>query len=136
MKGRITTTLLALSSLFFVSAANAQSLLNIATDRFNSIGQKSGLSAGNGAVSPFDVIGSLLYVVLGTVGVIFVIVTIQGGFLWMTAGGNEDQVNRARQKITNGVIGVVIIFAAYLLTSFILNQICGISLFGVTCGGN
>ena|SRR6056297_2748554 len=63
--------------------------------------------------------GSAIGTVLSFLGVIFLILTITGGIMWMTAGGNTEQVAKARKLITSAVIGLVIIFAAYALTSFI-----------------
>jgi hypothetical protein len=40
----------------------------------------------------------------------------------MTAGGNEDQVKKAKKFITNALIGLVITLSAYALTSFIVGQ--------------
>jgi hypothetical protein len=38
--------------------------------------------------------------------------------MWLTAGGNTDQTEKARTLITNATIGIVIVFAAYLITNF------------------
>ena len=98
-------------------------------DSLSNVGSKIGFSDSK---SPFEVLGLLLGVVLGVVGVVFVIITIQGGFLWMTAGGKEDQVKQARDKIANGAIGIIIIFAAYMLTGFVLSQACHV--INIACG--
>jgi hypothetical protein len=37
----------------------------------------------------------------------------------MTAGGNQEQVGKAKKLITSAVVGLVIVFASYALTSFI-----------------
>lgn len=130
---RFPLAVLAGVSMFLVArVASAQSFLENVTWRHRYIGTASGVG-GSGSLSPFDVVGSVLFLVFSIVGVVFVLITIHGGFLWMTAGGNEDQVTKARQKITNGTIGIVIIFAAYLLTSFVMNFVCS-SRFGVICG--
>jgi hypothetical protein len=39
--------------------------------------------------------------------------------MWMTAGGNTEQVGKAKNLITSAIIGLVIVFASYALTSFI-----------------
>ena len=64
--------------------------------------------------------GSIISVVIGLLGVIFLILTIYGGFLWMTAAGNEKQVEKAKNIISRAAIGVVIVLAAYAVTYFIL----------------
>jgi len=68
-------------------------------------------------------IGQILSVVIGLVGVIFLILTIYGGFMWMTAGGNKEQVGMGVSYIKNGAIGVVIILLSYAFVTFIFNQL-------------
>jgi outer membrane murein-binding lipoprotein Lpp len=63
--------------------------------------------------------GQIVGVVLSFVGVIFLGLMIYAGIMWMTAQGNEQQVTKAKDLITNSIIGIVIVFAAYALTVFI-----------------
>jgi len=37
----------------------------------------------------------------------------------MTAQGNEQQVTKAKDLITNSIIGLIIVLAAYAITAFI-----------------
>jgi len=64
-------------------------------------------------------IGSIISYALGFVGVIFLILMIAGGLMWMTAAGNEERVTKAKSLITNAVIGMVIVFSAYAITYFV-----------------
>lgn len=68
------------------------------------------------------VIGTIVRIFLGLLGIIFVILIIVAGFRWMTAGGNEENVKKASAQIRNAVIGLIIIFAAWSLTNFVVNQ--------------
>lgn len=69
-------------------------------------------------------IGSNIIVpALSLVGVIFLVLVIYGGFLWMTAGGTEAQVKKAKDIITAAVIGVVLIAAAYAITNFVFQSL-------------
>jgi hypothetical protein len=43
--------------------------------------------------------------------------------MWMTAGGNDDRIKKGRQFIINGVIGLVIILAAYAIAQWVINTI-------------
>jgi hypothetical protein len=70
-------------------------------------------------------IGQILYPILGFIGVIFLIITIVGGFMYMTAGGNPEQAKRGGQYIRNGLIGVIIIMASYAITFFVFTQLLG-----------
>jgi len=68
-----------------------------------------------------DIIRSLL----AMLGIVLVILIIYGGFLWMTAGGNEEQVSKAKKILRNAVIGIVIIFLSALITEFVLERLPG-----------
>ncbi|MBI4281378.1 hypothetical protein HY625_00995 [Candidatus Uhrbacteria bacterium] len=72
-----------------------------------------------------SIIGELIATVLSFVGVIFLILIIYGGVLWMTAGGAEDRITKAKGIITNAVIGLALIFAAYAITAFVTGQLSG-----------
>ncbi len=67
-------------------------------------------------------VGDIIGLVLSFVGVIFLILIIYGGISWMFSAGNEQKVEKAKSIIINAVIGLVIVFAAYTITSFIGNQ--------------
>ena len=71
--------------------------------------------------------GQIVGAILGFIGVIFLILMIYAGFSWMTASGNESQVDKAKNLITAAIIGLIIVLAAYAITAFIGNQIVGTS---------
>jgi len=56
---------------------------------------------------------------LGLVGMVFFILIIYGGIMWMTAMGNEDKVKKSRALIIASVIGLALIILAYLIASAI-----------------
>lgn len=68
-------------------------------------------------------VGSIVSLVLSFIGVLFFILIIYAGLMWMLAQGNQQKVEQAKDLIINAVIGLVIIFSAYAITSFIGNQI-------------
>ena len=65
--------------------------------------------------------GQIIGTVLSFVGVLFLILMIYAGILWMTAGGNDQIVTKAKGLLINSIIGIVIIFAAYAITAFVGN---------------
>lgn len=71
-------------------------------------------------------IGDAIKVILGLVGVALLVLTIYAGFLWGTSAGDDEKVKKAKTIIRNSVIGMVIIFAAYAITRYIL-KIAGIN---------
>ncbi len=69
------------------------------------------------------VIGRIIYIFLGLLGVILLGILLYAGYLWMTAGGNGDQIEDAKKYIRNAVIGLIIIASSFAITSFILSML-------------
>ncbi|HPL83333.1 MAG TPA: hypothetical protein PK757_00625 [bacterium] len=63
--------------------------------------------------------GQIVGTVLSLVGILFFVLMIYGGILWMTAGGNDTQLKNAQKTITMAVIGLIIVLSAYAITMFI-----------------
>lgn len=72
-----------------------------------------------------QIIGSLIGAALSLVGIVLFGYFLFGGFLWMTAGGDDKKVSDAKKYLRNAVIGLVIIVAAYAISQFVLSQIAG-----------
>lgn len=52
-------------------------------------------------------------------GVLFVALLVMSGYQWMTAMGNEDQVEKAQSRMKNAIIGLVIVLSSWAITEFI-----------------
>ncbi len=63
--------------------------------------------------------------VLSFLGVIFLILMIYGGFLWMTAAGNEQQIEKAETLLASAVIGLIVVISAYAISYFVINGLGG-----------
>ncbi|MFH1745205.1 MAG: hypothetical protein ABH881_03505 [bacterium] len=72
-----------------------------------------------------DVVYVVVQAFLALLGTIFLALIIYAGFLWMTAGGNEDQLKKAKGIIQKAVIGFLIIACSYAITSFVFKQLPG-----------
>lgn len=68
-------------------------------------------------------VGGIVALVLSFVGVIFLLLAVYAGILWMTSLGNASQVEKAKTLLLNATIGLVIISAAYSITIFVGNQL-------------
>lgn len=69
------------------------------------------------------VTGTIINGALGMVGIIFFLLMIYAGYLWMTAKGNEEQITKARNIIIACIVGIVIIVGAYAFTQFIASRV-------------
>lgn len=77
------------------------------------------------------VIGILVNAALGLLGALLLVYLIMAGFLWMTAGGDDTKVKKARDMIKNAVIGIVIIAASMAIATTVLT-----ALGPIATGGN
>ncbi len=95
---------------------------NIA-DTIKGVGSSSGLSTGTSIPT---MIGSVIKIILGISGTAALIIVVAGGVKWMTSGGAEAKITSARKLMVSGAIGIVIIAAAYAITSFVMNQMIAV----------
>lgn len=62
------------------------------------------------------IISVIIQVILGFLGIVFLVLTILAGFKWMMSNGNEKEIDAAKSSLKNSIIGVVIVLAAYAIT--------------------
>lgn len=73
-----------------------------------------------------EIIGFIIYTILGLLGVIFLGLVVFAGYLWLTAGGDSKKVEEAQKYLKNGIIGLIIILAAAGITQFVLVNVLAI----------
>lgn len=83
-----------------------------------------------------ETIGVVIKTALSFVGVIFLVLTVYAGFLWMMARGDEGQVEKAQKIIQSAVIGMIVTVGAYSITAFVVPRIVGKTAGGQVSGGN
>lgn len=83
--------------------------------------RSSGLPTNQGGLAVM--IGTVLGNLLSMIGVLFFVLMIYGGFLWMTARGNEDQTAKAFNTIIAAAVGLMIVMAAYAITSTVFTSV-------------
>lgn len=122
-------------SLVFILSANfafaqqAQSPVTPDPYGLTDTAQKAGLISQNTApLSVSQIIGLIINAFLGLVGVIYLVLIIYSGVVWMTAGGNEETITKAKKKLVNATIGLILIFAAFIITNYIVFKILDITL--------
>ncbi|HLD27911.1 MAG TPA: pilin [Patescibacteria group bacterium] len=106
------------------------SLTNQSTDILNTIGERSGYGSA-GEVTEATIAqkaGNVIGLVLGFLGVVFLFLVVYSGVQWMTAGGNEEKITKARNRMIQAAIGVAIIAMAYALTNFVVRSLQGAKL--------
>ncbi len=68
-------------------------------------------------------LGRAINYFFGILGVVFLTVVLIGGYMWMTAGGNEEKVGKAKAWVINGINGMIVVFLAYVLVFTILSAL-------------
>lgn len=68
-------------------------------------------------------VARVIRIILELLGIISLVIIIYAGFRWMTAGGNEENVESAKKQLINGIIGLVIILVAFSIATFVLNRL-------------
>ncbi len=71
---------------------------------------------------PRDMAVIIIKYLITFLGLIAVGVILYGGFIWMTAAGNDDRLAKAKKIIVAGVIGLIIILAAFAIVNFIVTM--------------
>jgi len=93
-------------------------------DKVKTIATNGGYDANNtNEYSLTSYAGTIVNVVLGLLGIIFVILTIYAGFTWMTSGGEEEKIKKSTKILSAALIGLVVVVASYALWNFIYFKI-------------
>ena len=69
------------------------------------------------------IVGFVIQAFLGLLGVIFIVLIIYSGYNWMTAGGDSEKVQKAKNTLSQAIIGLIIVVSAYGLWDFILGSL-------------
>lgn len=113
---------LVLGSLTFMSPALAQFTPGSPTGALDQTADKTTIGGGD-ENQIFDTIGNVVNVLLGLLGIIFFLLTLYAGFIWMTAMGDSGKVDTARTMLVQGVVGMVIILSAFAISNFAISQL-------------
>ncbi|PKM87118.1 hypothetical protein CVU83_03380, partial [Candidatus Falkowbacteria bacterium HGW-Falkowbacteria-2] len=74
---------------------------------------------------PRTIVARVINIAMSVLGIIAVGLILWGGFVWMTAGGQEEKIDQAKKILRNGVIGLLIILSAWGIVTFILSSLLG-----------
>lgn len=101
-------------------SANAQIGEDINTN-LTDAGSSAGVTDETGEAPGIEeIIGNIIQAALIMIGTIFLVLIVYGGYLWMTARGNQEQVKKAKDIVIQASIGLVLVLAAWAITFFIL----------------
>lgn len=84
------------------------------------IGAGYSRASGDSSVALATLIGSIVRIALVASGFIFFALIAYAGYIWMTAGGDDDDIKKATKIITRAGIGLIITILAGAITQFVL----------------
>lgn len=70
-------------------------------------------------------IGRVIRAIMGIAGSIALLMFVYGGFLWMTAAGNSDKIQKGKSIFIWATAGIAIIFVSYSLVYFVIQSLLG-----------
>lgn len=119
----IITLLIAVASPILVLAADSGSVMDDINANLKGLGAGAGYQSSSESGNLPAIVGRIINVFLSILGVLFVILMVYGGYVWMTSFGNEQKVTRAKELIVDAIIGLIIILGAYAISSFVVGQL-------------
>lgn len=128
---------ISLLSLFLMSSSMAIGLVVNAGDENSVMGAKKetatqsdggpaltiGNPLGDNIKTPQQLIGRIINTALGLVGSLALLMFIYGGFMWMTAAGNDDRIKKGKETLTWATLGLIVIFSSYALVSYLIKNV-------------
>jgi cysteine-rich repeat protein len=75
-------------------------------------------------------VGRVINAFLGLSATVLVCLIIYAGFLWMTAGGAPEKIEKAKKIIMDAVIGLAIVLMSFAIATFVIRAL------GISMGGS
>ncbi len=103
-----------------------------ALDAWNAVGGSGDQFAGDAGLAGagtnlYATITNIIRWFIGFLGIIAVMLIIYAGFLWMTAAGNEQRIEKAKKVLIGALIGLLLIIFSFAIVSFIFNALTDIT---------
>ncbi len=109
-----------ISKIAFWTFLSAAVLLPTVANAQPTIDPELGTTLGLGSADLKATVINILQWALGLLALVAVVMIIAGGFMWMTAGGNEEKIEKAKKLISAAVIGLIIVLLAWAIVIFVV----------------
>ncbi|OGL72294.1 hypothetical protein A3D69_03800 [Candidatus Uhrbacteria bacterium RIFCSPHIGHO2_02_FULL_54_11] len=86
------------------------------------IGSAAQISGGDSSNLP-TLIGNIINVILGLLGIVFVVLVIYSGIQYMLSRGESKKVEEATGNIRTAIIGLIITVAAYAISNYVIQAL-------------
>jgi hypothetical protein len=78
-----------------------------------------------GRKDPRVIVANVIQVMMGFLGVLAVGLVLYGGFIWMTAHGDDQKVLKAKKILQQASIGLAIILSAFAIATYVVRVLSG-----------
>lgn len=110
-----------LSALLPFTSARAQTYNFASSSGLSKTADIAGYTESLKALQPEGLAQQILAQVLAWLGVAFLGLIIYGGIVWMTAQGNDQKVEKAKNIIIAAISGLVVVSLAYAISFFVVS---------------
>lgn len=97
------------------------SAINLGVEDVHKAGQTAGFKKATDTTFA-ETLGTVVNAALSFVGIIFTALTVYAGYLWMTARGETDQIEKAKNILRGAIIGIIITLGAYSISNFVVGR--------------
>ncbi len=73
-----------------------------------------------------NLVGFLINMFLVIAGMFLLLYLLWGAYDWITSGGEKEKIVKAQNKITNALIGIVLVFAVLVVFQLVAGNILGL----------
>ncbi len=80
-----------------------------------------------GTTGPTAIALNAINTALSLLGALCLFLLIYGGFIWIWARGNQEEISKAKEILQGTVIGLIIVLAALGITNYVFTTIADIS---------
>ena len=92
-------------------------------DGLKNVAESGGYSSETSDTTMSAIIGTVISAVLSVLGVIFLALFIYAGYTWMTAGGDESKLEKAKKTMNRAVIGLIITVGSWAIYQFVFQKL-------------
>ncbi|MBU1350244.1 IPT/TIG domain-containing protein, partial [Patescibacteria group bacterium] len=133
MSKKIIKSIIILVFLLSITFSMANFAMADNVDVWGGQGGNIGSVIGLGGGDPRVMVARIIQIFLGFLGIIAVILTMYAGWMYMTADGDDERINKAKAILKNAVIGLIIILLSFAIVSLVLNKLLDATTGGGPC---
>ena len=74
-----------------------------------------------------QIIQNIVNFLLGVLGIIFLLLVVYAGYLYLTALGDKDNVKKALTLLKQGLIGLALVVASWAISTALIDVLVGIT---------